>query len=129
MLIFRPGKNINIPIEFIDADGVDLDLPNGAADLSVVSAKLTRDGGETETIGLAGITFTDPGAAGDQGDYNIRIEVALIEDSGGNVIGPTLDADTFEIEAQAEHATGQFVKVTKIAQVLAGPSTGRPRLV
>ena len=78
---------------------------------------------------MAGITFTDPGAAGDQGDYNIRIEVALIEDDAGNVIGPTLDADTFEIEAQAEHATGQFVKVTKIAQVLAGPSTGRPRLV
>ena len=129
MRTFRPGKNINIPIEFIDAEGNDVDLPNGISDLTDVSAKLTRNGGEPLTLGAAGITFTDPGAAGDSGDYSLRLEVATLEDDAGAVIGPTIDSDIFEIEYQAEYEPGMFVKGTKEAQVLAGPLTQRPRLV
>lgn len=130
MRTFRPGKNIHLPVEFVDENDQDMDLPNGTSDLSIESMLLTRDGGDPVPLSpTAGVTFSDPGGGGDVGNYFLKLETALMEDTAGGLIGPTVDGDIIDAEVKAEYETGMFVKVSVKAIVEISPLTRRPRLI
>ena len=128
MKSFFPTQNMHFDLHYVDANGESMDLPNGIADLSIESMFLIRGGDDPVAMDLtAGVTFSDPGAANDTGNYYLKLDVAAITDAAAVAIVPEV-GDKFDIKVKGEFATGEFVETPKYAEIIAPVAEGRPRL-
>ena len=135
---FIEGNDVQFDFNFRDANGAPMELPNGIADLTIKGIKLRRADGSTVIIdSTVGTVFSDPGGAADVGEYTLTLASATLTDDAGNVVGPTVAVDRFEVTARAEFEPGQFVESNvEYADVIRDPNApietvepvGRPTL-